>query len=54
MEAWEESGITQTEYCQLHGLECVSVHILENPSLRKRLDTGTIIPIQINPGPVFV
>ena len=48
MEAWEESGITQTEYCQLHGLNVCQFTYWKS-QLKKKTDTSTIIPIQINP-----
>ena len=32
MEAWEESGITQTEYCQLHGLNVCQFTYWKSPA----------------------
>ena len=49
MEAWEESGITQTEYCQLQGLNLCQFTYWKS-QLKKKGETNTLVPIQINPG----
>lgn len=48
MEAWEESGITQTEYCRIHGLN-VGQFTYWKSQLKRKVDTNTLVPIQINP-----
>jgi hypothetical protein len=47
IEAWKESGITQSEYCQLHGLN-VGQFTYYKSQLKKKADTNTLVPIQIN------
>jgi transposase len=48
LEAWEESGITQTEYCRIHGLNAAQFTYWKS-QLKKKSDTNTLVPIQINP-----
>jgi|WetSurMetagenome_2_1015567.scaffolds.fasta_scaffold100648_1 hypothetical protein len=48
MEAWDVSGITQVEYCRLHGL---SVHQFTywKSHFKRNNGTTSLIPVQINP-----
>jgi transposase len=48
IEAWEESGITQTEYCRIHGLNAGQFTYYKSQRKRKA-GTNTLVPIQINP-----
>ncbi len=48
IEAWEESGITQTEYCRIHGLNAGQFTYYKS-QLKRKADTNTLVPIQINP-----
>ena len=46
--AWEESGITQTEYCRIHGLNAGQFTYYKS-QLKRKSGTLPLVPIQINP-----
>ena len=45
---WEESGITQTEYCRIHGLN-TGQFTYHKSQLKRKTGTPSLVPIQINP-----
>lgn len=45
---WKESGITQTEYCRLHGLNAAQFTYWKS-RLKKKSDNSSLVPVQINP-----
>jgi len=49
LELWEESGITQTEYCRIHGLSACQFTYWKSQFKKKAAATNSLVPIQINP-----
>jgi transposase len=45
---WEESGITQTEYCRIHGLNAGQFTYWKS-RLRRKSDNTSLVAVQINP-----
>lgn len=48
IEVWEESGITQTEYCRNHGLSACQFTYWKS-QFKKKAATNSLVPIEINP-----
>lgn len=48
LEAWEESGITQTEYCRIHGLSIHQFTYWKSHLIIKN-GSNSLVPIQISP-----
>ena len=46
--AWEESGLTQIEYCRIHGLNSGRFTYWK-ARLKKKSDTPSLVPIQLHP-----
>ena len=48
LEAWEQSGLTQSEYCHVHGLVAHQFTYWKN-HFKKKPDKNLLVPVQISP-----